>query len=111
VDDFDHAVCDPHGLELDPMDLNDALHSCRCGAFIRDEGGTMKPGWKLKFVPGNTTMSRPKHLQDGKFVYINPKGEEAHTLVFNDAHRASWQWRTVSSEYPTEKDMTNVRPL
>jgi hypothetical protein len=79
------------------MDLNEALQSCRRGSLIRDEGGTMKPGWRIKFV---------KHFgKEGKFVYINPKGEDAHRIIFNDAHRASWQWHTVSSEYPTEKDM------
>lgn len=84
------------------MDLNDALHSCRCGAFIRDDGGTMKFGWKLKFVPNPapSNMAKPAHDRDGTYVYIRPTGEDAHTIKFRDEHRASWQWTTVSAEYP-----------
>lgn len=84
------------------MDLTDALHSCRCGAFIRDDGGTMKYGWKLKFVPNEEpqNLNRPKHLQLGHYVYVRPTGEDAHTIVFHDGHRASWQWTTVPTDYP-----------
>ena len=77
------------------MDLNDAIRACRAGAFIRDESGTMKPGWKVKFVPSALGL-------EGTFGYVNPKGEDAHRMVFRDEHRASWQWRTVPSEYPNE---------
>lgn len=88
------------------MDLNGALQACQSGAFIRDEGGTMKPGWKIKYVKNEIGSIYGK----GIYVYVNPKGDDAHRIIFNDAHRASWQWRIVPSEYPTEKDLINVRP-
>lgn len=84
------------------MDLTDALHSCRCGAFIRDDSGTMKVGWKLKFFPNENTlnMSRPIHMREGQYVYVRPTGEDAHVIIFNKHHQASWQWTTVHAEYP-----------
>ncbi len=87
------------------MDLNDALHSCRCGAFIREDGGTMKRGWKVKFVPTETeqNMTKPAHLREGQYVYVRPTGEDAHVIHFRPEHRASWQWNTVSADYPERK--------
>lgn len=82
------------------MDLNDALLVCRNGALVRDDGGTMKAGWKVKFVadPKPSNMAKPAHMREGAFTYVNPKGEHAHLIAFRDAHRASWQWRTVSPD-------------
>lgn len=82
------------------MDLSGALYACRCGNLIRDDGGTMKPGWKIKFVADDApaNLKKPPHLQEGRFIYVNPKNENAHRIVFHDAHRASWQWRTINPD-------------
>lgn len=88
------------------MDLSEALHACRCGALIRDDAGTMKQKWKVKFVPDDTeknkafVVAKKPHLQEGKFIYVNPNGEDAHQLFFQTHHRASVGWRTVG---PNEK--------
>lgn len=78
------------------MDLNDALHSCRCGAYIRDDAN-MAPEWKICFVPdpNKKNLALPRGKQAGAFFYINPKSEPAHLVVFRDAMKASYQWRTV----------------
>lgn len=77
-------------------DLNAALHSCRCGGYVRDDAN-MAPEWKIQFVPEDTKEARrlPRHKRAGKFQYINPQGEPAHDVRFSDAMKASWQWRVV----------------
>ncbi len=79
------------------MDLSQALHEARLGATIRDDGGTMKLGWSLKFVPNTDkpNMAKPKHMREGKFVYIRPTGEDAHQILFVSHHRASVAWNVV----------------
>jgi hypothetical protein len=78
------------------MDLNDALHTCRCGGCIRDDAN-MAADWKIEFVADKSPENnkRPPHQRLGFFRYINPKGEPAHAVKFSDAHKASYQWRTV----------------
>lgn len=77
-------------------DLNSALHSCRCGAFVRDDLN-MRPEWKVQFTPandpGNLALPRPK--QKGEFFYVRPDGTPGHRLMISDAMRASACWRTV----------------
>jgi hypothetical protein len=77
------------------MDLNDALHSCRCGAHIRDDAN-MQPGWKIHFVPdpGQPDNIRP-HERKGEFYYISPKTGPAYRVTFHDTMKASVQWRTM----------------
>lgn len=86
------------------MDLSEALHAARCGATIRDDGGSMKLGWKVKFVPDNTevNMAKPPPRREGQFIYINPKGEDAHQIFFRTEHRASVAWNVVD-QAPKEK--------
>lgn len=86
------------------MDLTAALLVCRSGEFIRDDGGSMKPGWKIKFVADGSpkNAAKPLHEQSGVFLYVNPKNEDAHPIAFRDAHRASCQWRTVDPDDETK---------
>lgn len=78
------------------MDLNDALHSCRCGGHIRDDAN-MTPEWTIYFRSDATTenCNRAPHERTGEFFYINPKTGPAHRVRFSDAMKASCQWRTV----------------
>lgn len=64
------------------MDLSEALDAARAGELVRDDSGTMRPNWVVKF-------------KDGRFIYVNPRGDDAHPIVFRDEHRASPAWRTV----------------
>jgi len=91
------------------MDLSQALHVCRLGATIRDDGGTMKPGWKVEFVPDDTKDNLAKSKLDrlGIFRYINPKGEDAHQLFFKSEHRASVAWNVV--DMPPEEKKEKVK--
>ena len=68
----------------------------------------MKPGWKIKFVPNENdrNMAKPPHLREGQYVYVRPTGEDAHVIFFRAEHRASWQWNTVSAEYPNPERKT-----
>jgi hypothetical protein len=78
------------------MDLNDALHSCRCGAFIRDDANMTKD-WKIQFVPNpdaaNMRLSPEK--RKGSFFYINPITGTTYEVIFRDNLKASFQWRTT----------------
>lgn len=78
------------------MDLNDALHSCRCGAYIRDDANMAKD-WKIHFIPDAEprNLALPRSQQVGAFFYINPKTGPAHQVFFRDAMKASSQWRTT----------------
>lgn len=79
------------------MDLSEALSAARLGATIRDDGGTMKLGWSIKFVPNadKLNMAKPKHMREGKFIYIRPTGDDAHQMIFKSQHRASVAWNVV----------------
>lgn len=78
------------------MDLDSALHTCRCGGFIRNDS-IMAPGWKIQFVPDKTpaNMKRPAAERTGSYFYINPApGKEGYEVRFSDKAKASVQWRT-----------------
>ncbi len=66
------------------MDLNSAIEIAeRRGEFIRDDA-TMRAGWTIRYIA------------DEKLLYFfDPKNEKAHKVRFNDAHRASFQWRVA----------------
>lgn len=66
------------------MDLNDALAIAKLGHLVRDDA-SMKPEWAVAW-------------RAGRFVYLNPKGEEAHNTRFSDAMKASFQWRLIEKE-------------
>jgi hypothetical protein len=85
------------------MDLSEALYAARDGATIRDDSGTMKLGWSVKFVPdsGRGNLANPAQKQDGKFFYVRPTGEDAHQLFFKPEHRASVAWNIV--KLPSKK--------
>lgn len=77
------------------MDLNDAMHTARCGGKVRDDAN-MKADWTVVFVPKDAAqMKRPVLERDGLFYYVNPLGEKAHKIMFTDAMRSSYQWRTM----------------
>lgn len=78
------------------MDLNSAIHTARCGGYVRDDG-TMVDGWKVCFVPkeGKENAKLPPADRLGLLYYINPLGERAHVVRITDAMRASYQWKTV----------------
>lgn len=77
------------------MDLNDAMHTARCGGFVRDDAN-MKADWKVGFVPKDVKQAkRPPLEREGLFYYFNPLGEQAHKIIFTDAMRSSFQWRTL----------------
>jgi len=65
------------------MDLNGAVQAAQSGEHIRDDA-TMKPDWTVRFV-----------AEEKLLYYFNPRGERAHMVRLSDAHRASFQWRTV----------------
>jgi hypothetical protein len=80
------------------MKFEDALHSCKCGATIRDESGTMQPGWKIVFVPGSVpggTVPRNPAKRMGDFFSVNPITGSSYMVRFTEAHRASDKWTTV----------------
>lgn len=79
------------------MDLNQAMHTARCGGIVRDDG-TMAVGWKVQFIAKPGQDKFPPDKRDGSFQYINPKGEAAHIVRFSDAMKASPLWRTVGPE-------------
>lgn len=66
------------------MDLNDALAIAKLGHKVRDDA-SMKAEWMVAW-------------RAGRFVYLNPKGEEAHNVIFRDAMKASFQWRIADGE-------------
>lgn len=78
------------------MDLNAAMFVARSGYKVRDDA-TMKPDWAMTFVPTNAKqMTKPDvDSREGLFFYVNPQGEQAHKIMFTDAMRASFQWRTI----------------
>jgi hypothetical protein len=76
------------------MDLNQALHTCRCGGHIRCDG-IMLPEWKITFIANPGQEKLPPEKRVGEFKYIEPKGELAHTVRFSDGMKASPLWRTV----------------
>lgn len=78
------------------MDLNSALHTARCGGYVRDDA-TMAPDWKVCFLPHDTPLNHKlaRAEQSGCYIYVDPKGEQAHAVRFSDAMKASYQWRTV----------------
>jgi hypothetical protein len=65
------------------VDLNSATHTAQCGAHIRDDAN-MREGWTVRWV-----------AEEKLLYYFRPSGERAHKLIINDAHRASFQWRTI----------------
>ncbi len=65
------------------MDLSDAMHSAQCGGHVREDT-LMKEGWTVRW-----------DAAEKLFYYFDPKGEKRHKIIFTDAHRASWQWKTV----------------
>lgn len=78
------------------MDLDDALHTCRCGGHIRNDS-LMAPGWKIMFVPDKkpANLKLPGPKQTGTYVYINPNpNKEGYEVRFSDLMKASVQWRT-----------------
>jgi len=80
------------------MKFEDAIHACKCGGYIRDESGTMQPGWKIMFIPGQRpggTVPRNPAKREGDFFTINPVTGSSYMVRFTDAHRASDQWRTT----------------
>lgn len=79
------------------MDLDDALHSCRCGGHIRNDS-LMTRGWKIKFVPdpAPANLKLNPEQQNGSFFYINPAPDkEGYEVSFSAKAKASVQWRTV----------------
>lgn len=78
------------------MDLDSALHSCRCGGFIRNDS-VMAVGWKIKFVPDKTpaNLKLPAAQRKGSYFYVNPAPDkEGYEVRFSDKAKASVQWRT-----------------
>lgn len=65
------------------MDLNAAIAAAEAGAVVRDDA-SMTPGWTVRYVKEAKLL-----------LYFDPKGERAHRVKFNDAQRASYQWRIV----------------
>lgn len=63
------------------MDLNAAMDTAKSGSPVREDV-LMREGWTVRYV-----------ATEKLFYYFNPKGERAHKIVFNDAHRASYQWK------------------
>lgn len=78
------------------MDLNSAMHTARCGGKVRDDA-VMRADWGVAFFPVTTkeNMKRPPAEREGLFYYVNPLGEKAHKIIFSDAMRSSFQWRTM----------------
>lgn len=68
------------------MDLNNAIQIAEAGKSVRDDA-TMTPGWSVRYIKAEKLL-----------YYFNPKGERAHKVRFSDAHRASYQWRTITEK-------------
>jgi hypothetical protein len=87
------------------MDLSEALLAGRKGYTIRDDSGTMKPGWKVKFIPNDTpeNMAKKPEQREGIWRYIDPKGEDAHQILFQTHHRVSVAWNVVDTPQPQAK--------
>lgn len=80
------------------MKFAEAVHSCKCGGHIRDESGTMQPGWKIMFSPGQRpggTVPRNPDKRIGDFFVINPITGSNHMIQFTEAMKASDKWTTV----------------
>jgi hypothetical protein len=94
------------------MDLSEALYAARDGATIRDDSGTMKQGWSVKFVPdsGPDNLAKPAQQQAGKFFYIRPTGEDAHQLFFKTEHRASVAWNIVKPPPKKAEPKAEIEP-
>lgn len=79
------------------MDLDSALHSCRCGGHIREDS-IMAPNWKIAFVPDKApaNLKLPVAERKGSYFYINPHPDkEGYEVRFSDRMKASVQWRTI----------------
>jgi hypothetical protein len=74
------------------MDLNEATRSAQCGRFVRDDA-TMRHGWTVRWVG-----------EEKLLYYFTPRGDKAHKILFSDAMRASYQWRTVPANYPRNEE-------
>lgn len=74
------------------MDLNQAISVAQSGGFVRDDAN-MRVGWTVRWSP-----------DDKLLYYFKPTGEKAHKIIFSDPMRASFQWRTVSAEYPKDEE-------
>lgn len=77
------------------MKFDDAIHSCKCGAYIRDESGTMEPGWKVMFLPHCQDGATLRYKQIGDFFAVNPTTGSDHRITFTVAMRNSDKWTTV----------------
>jgi hypothetical protein len=79
------AAAHPRGPELCRlMDLNSAMEVAQSGASVV-EPSLMREGWTVRW-----------DAKEKLFYYFNPLGERAHKIMFNDAHRASYQWSIVT---------------
>lgn len=78
------------------MDLDSALHTCRCGGHIREDS-LMAAGWKIYFDPDKTpaNMKLKPAKRTGNFFYINPATGPAYEVTFSAGMKASIQWKTV----------------
>lgn len=65
------------------MDLNAAVNFAIISGLPVRCDATMRAGWTVRYDP-----------KDRLLYYFNPKGEKAHKVIFTDAHRSSFQWRT-----------------
>ncbi len=65
------------------MDLNSAIHTAEHGGFIRNDE-LMRPGWSIRWVAEKKLL-----------YYFNSLNDRMAPVYFNDAHRASFQWRTT----------------
>lgn len=78
------------------MDLDSALHTCRCGGYVREDS-IMARGWKIQFVADKTpaNLKLPPEQRKGNYFYINPAPDkEGYEVRFSDRMKASVQWRT-----------------
>jgi hypothetical protein len=92
-------LVDSHAEGWPAVKFEDAIHSCKCGAFIRDESGTMAPGWKIFFVAGKPSGGAPiprnPDKRVGDFFYRNPHTGSNYMVRFTEAHKVSDKWTTV----------------
>lgn len=75
------------------MDLNAAIIAAEAGALVRDDA-SMTVGWTMRYIK-----------TDKLLYYFNPKGERAHRVSFQDAQRASYQWKIVDEPKPGTPDL------
>ena len=66
------------------MDLNEAMLSAKAGMQIT-EPMLLRESWTVRWVE-----------VEKLFYYFGPNGGKRHKIVFNDAHRASYQWKVVT---------------